>query len=242
MNRAPASRPATGIGVAIFVKTPGRSPIKTRLAVETGEDFALSWHRRAAAAVAAVARDSEQRAPVDTPIRAYWAVAEAAAIEEGDWPGLANLAQEEGSLGERMARVYAQLLDRHRAGILIGADTPQIDADLLLSAAAWLDSDLDRFAIGPARDGGFWLFGGNRPMPMAVWTGVAYSRADTERRLSEKLIELGAARRLPVLSDLDTAADLGPVIDELAALDHPLPEQRALANWLSRKPPSRITR
>src|SRR4029079_3252618 len=43
-------------GVAIFVKTPGHSPVKTRLAADRGQAWTEAWYRRAAAAVAAVAR------------------------------------------------------------------------------------------------------------------------------------------------------------------------------------------
>ena len=42
--------------VAIFVKTPGLSPLKTRLAKGIGSALATEFHRRAAAAVSAVAR------------------------------------------------------------------------------------------------------------------------------------------------------------------------------------------
>lgn len=221
------------VGLAIFVKTPGRSVVKSRLALGMGQDFALAWHRRSAAAVAAVARDAEQRSIGNNPLRAYWAVAEAAAIVEGDWPGLPNLAQEEGGLGERMARIYSQLYDRHRAGLLIGADAPQVRSNYLIDAAQWLDSEEPRFVIGPARDGGFWLFGGNCPVPMATWTDVVYSRSDTEQRFCAGLAGKGEVWRLPMLSDLDQAEDMAFVQRELDVMVGALPEQRALADWLS---------
>jgi glycosyltransferase A (GT-A) superfamily protein (DUF2064 family) len=221
------------VGLAIFVKTPGRSGVKTRLAAGMGDAFALAWHRRAAAAVAAVARDAEQRSTAGNPLRAYWAVAEAAAIVEGDWPGLPNLAQEEGGLGERMARIYSQLYDRHRAGLLIGADAPQLRSDYLVNAAQWLDSEEPRLVIGPARDGGFWLFGGNCPIPMSAWTDVIYSRSDTEQRFCAGLAGKGELWRLPMLSDLDRAEDIPFVQAELDAMVGALPEQRAIGDWLS---------
>lgn len=223
------------VGLAIFVKTPGRSPVKTRLAADLGADFAVAWHRRAAATVGAVAHAAELAAQPPSALRAYWAVAEAAALAEGDWPGLPNLAQEEGGLGERMARVYAQLLDRHRAGLLIGADAPQIRGEHLLAAADWLHSDRPRRVIGPARDGGFWLFGGNRPLPLAAWTAVAYSRPDTAERFAHASAALGECLRLPELSDLDRSTDLPFVLAELAALPAPLPEQRAVHAWLAER-------
>lgn len=219
-------------GLAIFVKTPGRSPVKTRLAADLGAEFAAAWHRRAAAVVAAVARETERRSPAGNPLCAYWAVAEAAAIAGRDWPGFDNLAQGSGGLGERMAGVYRQLFEHHRAGLLIGADAPQICSDDLLAAAEWLGDPSPRFVIGPARDGGFWLFGGNRPLPLSVWTRVAYSQADTARRFAEGLAGQGEWLHLPMRCDLDHASDLPAVLDELRALPRPLPEQGALADWL----------
>ena len=89
-------------GVAIFVKTPGHSPVKTRLAADRGQAWTEAWYRRAAAAVAAVARA--------TIATSYWAVAEPEAIATGAWPDLPAIAQGDGGLGSRMARVHAELV------------------------------------------------------------------------------------------------------------------------------------
>jgi len=216
-------------GVAIFVKTPGRSALKTRLAAERGEDYASGWYRRAAAAVAAVARQAQARhGPV-----AYWAVAEADA--GGAWPDLPTLAQGEGGLGERMARVHAQLVARHGFGLLLGADSPQLTAALLGEAIDWLTVPTPRLLLGPANDGGFWIFGGNRALPMSSWTAVGYSAADTAKRLRESMRAAGDWRTLAALTDVDHARDLAAVRDALHRLADPTPEQRALAQWMDRQ-------
>ncbi|HEV8692715.1 MAG TPA: hypothetical protein VGQ93_00795, partial [Lysobacter sp.] len=62
------------VGLAIFVKTPGYSPVKTRLAADCGRAYAEAWYRRAAAAVASVAKIAADR----EGIAVYWAVAEPA--------------------------------------------------------------------------------------------------------------------------------------------------------------------
>lgn len=212
-------------GLAIFVKTPGCSPIKTRLAAGHGRAFAEDFHRRSAQAVAAVARAAAAIAP-------HWAVAEAEAMDEPQWAGLPRLPQGSGSLGERMARVHATLLSRHRAALLIGADAPQIEPTQLQAASDWLDCSQPRCVIGPAADGGFWLFGSNRPVPPARWTSVAYSRPSTADAFRVALHDLGDWLELPCLVDADEPADLGGVLAALAALDRPLDAQRALAVWL----------
>jgi hypothetical protein len=48
------------VGIAIFVKTPGHSPLKTRLAAGIGIDAAREFHMLAAQAVAAVARKAQR--------------------------------------------------------------------------------------------------------------------------------------------------------------------------------------
>ncbi len=214
--------------VAIFVKTPGHSPVKTRLTATRGREFAEAWHRRAAAAVAAVVQDAADRAD----LAPYWAVAERAALRDGSWSGFAGIAQGDGTLGERMARVHRTLTLRHGFALLIGADAPQIQATDLVAARAWLADARARLALGPARDGGFWLFGGNRVVPSRVWSSVNYSRADTAGAFCAALDPYGEWQRGPTLTDLDRGEDLPALCAELAILPAPLPEQAALLQWL----------
>lgn len=212
--------------LAIFVKTPGRSALKTRLAVERGERYAVEWYRRAAAAVASVARQAGARHGVV----GYWAVAEADALDA--WPGLPAIAQGEGGLGARMARVQAHLVARHGFGLLLGADTPQLTAALLGEAVEWLAAPPPRLLLGPASDGGFWLFGANVAPPEPAWSAVGYSAADTARGFRQAMRDAGDWRTLATLTDADHASDLATVQRALEALPEPTPEQRELARWM----------
>lgn len=211
-------------GVAILVKTPGLSPVKTRLAAGLGAARAARWHQLAAAAVAeAVARVAG--------LSAYWAVAEPLAHAGGAWPGMPLLEQGAGELGERMGRVHAALRARHDFAILLGADTPQLDPRHLEEAAAWLDDDAPRLVMGPAGDGGFWLLGANLDPAPADWTRAPCGRADTATGFREAMGRHGQWRTLPVLTDVDEAADLAPMLAEMDRLDHPTPAQSRLARW-----------
>lgn len=213
------------IGLAIMVKTPGHSSIKTRLAADTSVEFAEEWHRRAADCVAKVSRNCAN-------LTVYWAVAEASSARAGAWPDLPVLVQDEGGLGERMARVHAQLMSRHAGGILIGADAPQLTSALLDQAAQWLAHDDPRLVIGPAEDGGFWLFGANRQLPLSAWTTTPYSRRDTEAVFRQAMNGHGDWLQLPALTDLDVLSDLKPVVAEMGALKQPTTEQMSLLAWL----------
>lgn len=206
--------------LAIFVKTPGLSPIKTRLAAGIGAERAEGFYRLAVQAVAEVAQAAM---PTLTP---YWAVAEAEALDHTMWSGFPTVAQAEGGLGERLDHVYRTLLERHGAVLLIGADAPQVTADLLLAAAL----KASPFVMGRAEDGGFWLFGGTRAIERAVWFGVPYSMADTADRLLEQLSEVAFVTGL---RDVDRADDLAGLRAHLAQLKAPVAGQVALAAWLS---------
>ncbi|TAN08246.1 MAG: glycosyltransferase [Rhodanobacteraceae bacterium] len=213
--------------LAIFVKTPGHSPVKTRLAASIGAQAAIEFHRLSARAVAEVAQSA------GAGLQPCWAIAEKAALDDPLWRGLPRLWQGEGGLGARLHRVYTTLLARHERVLLVGADAPQLTLGLLLRACDVLNRPATPWVIGNARDGGFWLFGGRRPIAHEMWCGVRYSCADTARQLCASLDPPGTIATLPVLADVDRAPDLDTLEDTLAALPSPLPAQRALRHWLA---------
>ena len=220
-------------GLALFVKTPGRSPVKSRLWPAIGREAAEALYLECAAAVAEAARTLQDAGGV----HAYWAVAEAEG--EGDagvaassppWHTLPVIAQGDGGLGERMALVYATLCARHGGAMLIGADVPQVSAATLADAVASLDAaDL---VIGPSADGGFWLVGGRIDLPRAAWTAPRYStdhaRADFLAALPTHL----RVHQLDTAHDLDDADDLPAVVAALAALPQPTASQQRVARRL----------
>ena len=212
--------------VAIFVKTPGLSPIKTRLGARIGAAEAVRFHQLAAACVAGVVQAA------GPGLTAHWAVAEEAALDHPAWQGLATLWQGDGGLGQRLDTVYAALLARYGRVLMIGADAPQVSAGLLAQASAALDEAATPFAMGPAMDGGFWLFGGRQAVAGEVWRAVPYSQQDTRARLAALLQPQGGLAWLPTLRDVDTADDLAPLLDALSRLEAPCPEQAALREWL----------
>lgn len=212
-------------GLAIFVKTPGLSPIKTRLAASRGAAFAEHWHRLAAAAVASVV----QRFVELSGWQAYWAVAEADGL--GCWSGFPCLLQPDGGLGTRMAGIHAELLDRHGHAVLIGADSPQLSTAHLQAAERALDEDCDH-VLGPAEDGGFWLLGSRLPIEASIWAAVRYSQPDTGSHMQQALGEQARCRLLDRLRDVDSETDLAPLHADLIALRTPTAAQQALAGWL----------
>lgn len=213
-------------GLAIFVKTPGHSALKTRLAATIGHDAAQAFHTLAAHAVAAVTRAAQDRLPELLPM---WAVAESAALDDLRWASLPRIAQGDGDLGMRMGRVCTALRARHGRALLLGADAPQLEPDDLVAAVTALDAH--EHVLGPSVDGGFWLFGTRNAVPAAAWMTTSWSQPDTARRFGAALGD-GRIARLRTLRDIDTADDLAPLQAALDALHDPLPEQAALTAWL----------
>ena len=215
-------------GLAIFVKTPGQSPVKTRLARHFGRLKAEAFHLAAAEAVASVAVRAGQAAGFS----AYWAVAEREGMAGNAWKDLPCLFQGPGTLGERMDAVYRQLREHGRFAMLVGADAPQLREETLAQAARWLDGAEPRLAIGRARDGGFWLFGGNVALPPQAWLQPSYSEATTAHEFTRAMSPYGQWLELDLLCDVDRVEDIAVACGELQALPSPTLEQRRLLEWM----------
>lgn len=219
--------------LAVFVKTPGLSPVKTRLAAKLGREPAEAFHLASAQAVTGVVQALGE---LDA-IQSYYAVAEQSALNHRYWQDLPCLWQGEGGLGERMAHVYQTLLREHEFVILVGADIPQMTAAELLSASSWLDhNEQPHLAFGPSADGGFWLFGGNCSVPLKVWTEVVYSAADTGKQFFDRIEQLGEVRTLSTLCDVDEPEDLVTLHKALLEMAEPVPAQQELTRFLQTLP------
>lgn len=124
----------------------------------------------------------------------------------GAWlpPGIEVLPQGQGGLDERLATAFGLCTG---PAVLIGMDTPQVTPAVLapaLAEDAWQGCDA---WFGPALDGGFWALGLAEPDP-ALLRGVPMDVPDTGALQRQRLIEAGLkVRDLPVLRDIDTAAD-----------------------------------
>jgi len=217
--------------IAVFVKTPGLSPVKTRLAVKLGQQNAEAFHLASSGSVASVVQSLSKQDNVDS----YYAVAEQAALNHSYWLDLPCIWQGEGGLGERMAHIYQTLLDKHDYVILVGADIPQMTRKQLQQASTWLlHNEQARLAFAPSTDGGFWLFGGNREIPQSIWTDVIYSQANTGAEFLNKIEKLGDLKVLDILSDVDEPDDLIQLQHDLNNLLTPTVEQQELGCFIDK--------
>lgn len=217
-------------GLAIFVKSPDRSSVKSRLWPAIGRAEAEALYLECAAAAAELAEALQQAGRV----HAYWAVAEDLGAEgsSSPWQGLPRLSQGHGGLGERMAHVYDELQRRHGAALLIGSDLPQLSPRLVQTAVDALAERRAELVLGPSADGGFWLVGGRISLPLAAWTMPRYS---TPQALSDFLAGLPAdcpVERLAPAHDLDEGSDIPAVMQALEALPERSPAQQRVLRRL----------
>ncbi|WP_241562320.1 TIGR04282 family arsenosugar biosynthesis glycosyltransferase [Streptomyces hoynatensis] len=129
----------------------------------------------------------------------------------GPWlpAGWEVVPQAGGGLDRRIAAAFAGCTG---PALLVGMDTPQLTPELLAPATAPGAWPPGRAWFGPAADGGFWALGMDTPRPALV-LGVPMSTSGTGRAQRARLVAAGLdVADLPVLRDLDTAADAGEIL------------------------------
>jgi glycosyltransferase A (GT-A) superfamily protein (DUF2064 family) len=235
------TRMKTGIG--IFTKTPGLSPIKTRLAREIGAPAAEQFYLLSLKATEAIVWHACAK---DSGLVASWAIAEPRFLPEF-WNQFRKIqtavhqapeglpeGRDAPPLGERLAHVYEQLHTLHGSVILMGADSPLLAPVDILHAAEDLRAHRG-FSMAPSADGGFVLFCGALGIPREAWARVAYS---TPRAAQELEASLGqdtgqACRKLPLGADVDTLEDLSRLVEQHRGFHNSplLPEQVELLEW-----------
>ena len=221
--------------LAIFAKTKGLSPVKTRLAADIGTDLAEAFYDLSVAATAEMALSARQHS--QNTIEPYWALAEENAPDAAQWQGLNTLWTGDGDFGQRLHHVYSTLLTRHEQVVLIGTDSPQLELESITNALLQLNEQPNACVIGPCVDGGFYLFAANTAIPQSVWTQVTYSSASTLRELVSNLKNVGMAVVLLASDgDVDTVDDLKPLMQALQLKRGLRPQQQRLYDWLTEQP------
>ncbi len=200
--------------IAIFVKTPGHSPIKTRLIqslLENSNQSPKKTHLFVSQfylfCIKTVEKIVKKACKLNPKLIPYWAVAEKNAMQNKLWRGFSKISQGSGSLGERLSLVYQELIRKHDFVLLIGADCPHLESQDLLRAAQALQ-DSKKYVIGKTKDGGFYLFGAGFEISKKIWTSVPYSQGNTALCLEKNLKGLAHVFYLPQRFDIDTAEDL----------------------------------
>ncbi|HXI86863.1 MAG TPA: TIGR04282 family arsenosugar biosynthesis glycosyltransferase [Parvularculaceae bacterium] len=191
----------------VFVKAPLAGRVKTRLAREIGIGRAAVLFRRMCERTIGEAAKGGWRniLAVDPPAALH--------AEFPVWPRhFERMAQVAGDLGGRMSAAIASV--ESGPVVVIGADAPGLRAAHLHDAFSMLGRADAVF--GPAEDGGYWLIGLARRKPAPdLFKNVRWSSRDALADTIASLPRDFHVDYLPVLRDIDAAADLdavGPIL------------------------------
>ena len=198
----------SGCRIALMAKAPVPGLAKTRLAGALGPEGAAALAGRLLAHAVAQAVAAEL-GPVT-----LWAAPDAshpAFLQAREQQGVELAVQAEGDLGTRMTRVCeAAFAQAPTPTLLIGTDTPGLDAALLRQAASALESHAIVFV--PALDGGYALVGLCEATPallQALFEGMAWSTPQVMAQTRRRLASAGFAHaELPPVADIDEPSDL----------------------------------
>ncbi len=206
------------IAVAVFVKTPGLTPLKTRLARDIGNTKSIDFYLLSLKCISQTLKECN--------ITPYWAVAEMDALNSSLWKDFQTIHVGEGDLGQIQSQIYNKLLKKHKRVILLGSDTPQISKTNIDKAINILiDSE---FVFGPAFDGGYYLFGGRAPISNKTWQNINWSTNTTLKELQSKLSY--QPKYLQYLTDVDSKQDLHKIIKEMPSQKSVF--QNEICDWI----------
>lgn len=187
--------------VICFVKTPGFSKPKSRLAASIGEEQALKIYLSLIQCISETFFQLEKE-----NLDLIWAVNEAKGVDYDLWRNRIVWTQPEGTLGEKLLAIEERASGTYQNWIFIGSDTPALDASLIRSAIDILR--FHDFVAGPSFDGGFYLWGGRKRLTENLWLCTPFSTSETLDFMTRDLSDI---RYLPSLPDLDLVEDIGNV-------------------------------
>lgn len=198
--------------VLLFARYPAPGQAKTRLIPELGPRSAAVLHRRMTEHAAGVARAVRDSGDIGITV----CCTGARVRDFRAWLGedLQYEMQSSGDLGIRMRRAFETAFSRGGAGALaIGTDVPDLSPDILRQAVDGLrEHDV---VLGPAADGGYYLFGMRRCRP-ELFTGMEWGTGSVYRQTCDAIRSCGLTfLELPTLDDVDRPGDLARVRGDL---------------------------
>lgn len=194
--------------IFLFVKSPGQTTVKSRLAKAVGEQKARELYRHFVLDMLDTLWDVAAVAQHDLLVYFY---PPEAGQEIRDWLGSSYtcIPQQGNDLGERMQNAFLTgFAAGYRRAILLGSDTPNLTSSLIIAALNSLHTH--PAVIGPACDGGYYLLGfQSQAFRPAIFFGMPWSTGKVYTR-TRKILQ----RRhtdvfvLPPWRDIDTITDL----------------------------------
>jgi rSAM/selenodomain-associated transferase 1 len=192
----------------LFVKSPIKGQVKTRLAAETGGDFAVELYKCFVEDIISLADN------LDAHLEVCFCPANRKTTFS-EWLGEQHCyrAQTGNNLGERLKNAFENAFEEGFTNVVaIGSDSPDLPEEFLRLAFKELESH--DAVIGPGSDGGYYLIGFSRASFLPVtFDGIAWSTSAVCKQTVEILKRHKLKMYLlPEWHDVDTRSDLEKLI------------------------------
>ena len=190
--------------IIIFAKNPVLGKVKTRLAMDIGDERALDVYHQLLGYTHKVLSEITG---VDKKVFYSDHLEDHDIWSESDY---AKGVQQGQDLGQRMCSAFEEaFMNGYKKVLIIGTDCFEINTSIVQEAIDSLNTH--DFTLGPALDGGYYLLG-MRSMTASLFEGKVYS---TDSVADEALSEIKKLSKsvylLPKLSDIDYASDLDKI-------------------------------
>lgn len=188
----------------LFIKSPERGKVKSRLATVIGAGAALEVYKCLAYDTVETLKGGQYL------LQICFHPPDSEAVVK-NWLGsqYACAPQRGSDLGERMKNAFIHIFsDGIEKAVLVGGDIPDLTTSLINEAFKTLDTS--DAVIGPALDGGYYLIGFSRNTFLPdIFGGIAWSTGSVFDRTMSIFEKSGrSVHVLPGLSDIDTFDDL----------------------------------
>lgn len=196
--------------LVIFVKNLHQGKVKTRLAKESNEVFALEVYKT----LLKYTRDITFGLEIEKEVWYSTSIESDDIWEEGVFK---KRVQKGGNIGERMQHAFEQGFQNGEIDkmILIGSDCAELSKEIIEEALSKLDTA--NVILGPAEDGGYYLIGMNSYFPN-VFQNIDWSTGQVLKQTIDRIEEGEASHELlSTLKDVD-------VLDDWLAVKYKFPE------------------
>jgi uncharacterized protein len=220
----PASVRQSRCAFAIMAKASESGRVKTRLVPPLTSNEASKLNTYFLADVSANILEAAQQQPIDAYI-AYASTGSEGFFTRNLPAGMMLLAPREAGLGPSLRHAMADLLAAGYAGVcLVNSDSPTLPTGILEKVAGILLESKDRVVLGPCEDGGYYLIG-LRVLHERLFEDISWSTDVVLAQTLERAAEIGLdAILLPKWYDVDDAATLVRLRDEMAGMRRPPPD------------------
>jgi len=186
----------------VFAKYPEAGNVKTRLAADTSDIFAVEIYRFLLNRLFTELKNLED---------VYWFVDGKENVDKfAELSGYSNIKVQSGeNLGEKMYNAFESIFTENifDSVLLIGSDIPGISENLIKDGEESLKNY--HYCLGESDDGGYYLIGMCKGyLKKDIFNGIKWSGPDVYSDTLQKMEKFGGVRLMEKLNDIDTLNDL----------------------------------